>query len=123
MQTSFMHPPFGFALFYLRGIADTLFKDGRIPKRVESSDIYLGSIPWVILQLVLVAIVICVPQTVMMFRDAPEQVDLDKVNIEAPSDDPYRSNEDPMQGMEPAPEPAPEPDAPASDAAPAASTP
>ena len=30
MQTSFMHPPFGFALFYLRGIADTLFKERRI---------------------------------------------------------------------------------------------
>ncbi|MGH8859299.1 MAG: TRAP transporter large permease, partial [Polaromonas sp.] len=47
MQTSFMHPPFGFALFYLRGIADTLFKDGRIPKPIKSNDIYLGAIPWV----------------------------------------------------------------------------
>ncbi|WP_153061414.1 TRAP transporter large permease subunit, partial [Escherichia coli] len=36
MQTSFMHPPFGFALFYLRGIADTLFKNGSLPKKVES---------------------------------------------------------------------------------------
>ena len=34
MQTSFMHPPFGFALFYLRGIADTLFKNGSLPKKV-----------------------------------------------------------------------------------------
>ena len=49
MQTSFMHPPFGFALFYLRGIA---------PKEVKSSDIYWGAIPWVVLQLILVAIVI-----------------------------------------------------------------
>ena len=31
MQTSFMHPPFGFALFYLRGIADTLYKNGALP--------------------------------------------------------------------------------------------
>ena len=38
MQTSFMHPPFGFALFYLRGVA---------PKEVKSSDIYWGAIPWV----------------------------------------------------------------------------
>ena len=43
IQTSFMHPPFGFALFYLRGIA---------PKEVKSRDIYWGSIPWIGLQLV-----------------------------------------------------------------------
>ena len=41
----FMHPPFGFALFYLRGIA---------PPEVKSRDIYLGSIPWIVLQLILV---------------------------------------------------------------------
>ena len=46
IQTSFMHPPFGFALFYLRGIA---------PKAVKSRDIYWGAIPWVGLQLILVA--------------------------------------------------------------------
>ena len=45
MQTSFMHPPFGFALFYLRGIA---------PKEVKTTDIYWGAIPWVGLQLILV---------------------------------------------------------------------
>src|SRR3954453_14712574 len=55
MQTSFMHPPFGFALFYLRGIA---------PKAVRSSDIYWGAIPWVIMQLILVAIVILCPASV-----------------------------------------------------------
>ena len=38
MQTSFMHPPFGFALFYLRGIA---------PPEVKSRDIYWGSMPWI----------------------------------------------------------------------------
>jgi tripartite ATP-independent transporter DctM subunit len=82
MQTSFMHPPFGFALFYLRGIADTLFKEGRIPKPVLSNDIYLGSIPWVLLQLVLVAIIIFFPQTVTVFLDKKIVVDEDKVKIE-----------------------------------------
>lgn len=82
MQTSFMHPPFGFALFYLRGIADTLFKEKRIDKPVKSSDIYLGSIPWVIMQLVLVAIVIFIPQTVTAFLDKEEKIDLNKVNLE-----------------------------------------
>ena len=75
MQTSFMHPPFGFALFYLRGIADTLFKSGALPRKVESSDIYLGAIPWVLMQLVLVAIVIFFPQTVTFFLDKPKPVD------------------------------------------------
>ena len=46
MQTSFMHPPFGFALFYLRSVA---------PKEVKSSDIYWGAIPWVVLQIIMVA--------------------------------------------------------------------
>jgi predicted histidine transporter YuiF (NhaC family) len=86
MQTSFMHPPFGFALFYLRGIADTLFKEGRIEKPVLSNDIYLGAIPWVIMQLILVVIVIFVPETVTMFLDKEEKVDLDKVVIEMPSE-------------------------------------
>ena len=52
MQTSFMHPPFGFALFYLRGIA---------PKSIKTSDIYWGAIPWVVLQLIMVAILIAFP--------------------------------------------------------------
>jgi tripartite ATP-independent transporter DctM subunit len=76
MQTSFMHPPFGFALFYLRGISDTLFKNGSIPKKVESRDIYLGSIPWVVMQLILVGIVIAFPQTVTAFLDKPVVVDI-----------------------------------------------
>jgi TRAP-type mannitol/chloroaromatic compound transport system permease large subunit len=60
MQTSFMHPPFGFALFYLRGVA---------PKEVKSSDIYWGAIPWVVLQLILVAIIIFFPALVTSFVD------------------------------------------------------
>ena len=84
MQTSFMHPPFGFALFYLRGIADTLFKEKRIPEAIKSNDIYLGAIPWVFMQLLLVTIVIFVPQTVTVFLDKAEVIDLDKVRIEIP---------------------------------------
>ena len=84
MQTSFMHPPFGFALFYLRGISDTLFKNGALPRKVESSDIYLGSIPWVLLQLLLVAIVIFVPETVTMMLDKEVKIDVDNVKIEMP---------------------------------------
>ena len=73
LQTSFMHPPFGFALFYLRGVA---------PKEVKSSDIYWGALPFVGLQLILVALVIAFPKQVTMFLDKPLDVDLDKVKIE-----------------------------------------
>ncbi|MDB5873420.1 MAG: dicarboxylate transporter-DctM subunit [Ramlibacter sp.] len=86
MQTSFMHPPFGFALFYLRGIADTLYKERRIEKPVLSNDIYLGAIPWVLMQVLLVGIVIFVPQSVTVFLDKVEKVDIDKVKIETPAE-------------------------------------
>ena len=72
MQTSFMHPPFGFALFYLRGIA---------PASVKSRDIYIGAIPWVGLQLVLVAIVIAWPETVTYWLDKGPLVDPSKIEI------------------------------------------
>ena len=87
MQSSFMHPPFGFALFYLRGISDTLFKNGSLTKKIESKDIYLGAIPWVVLQLVLVVIVIFVPETVTMFLDKQVAVDLNSIQLEAPPED------------------------------------
>ena len=86
MQTSFMHPPFGFALFYLRGIADTLFKNGALPHKVESRDIYMGAIPWVGMQLLLVGIVIFFPQTVTVFLQKEAVVDIDKVKLEMPAD-------------------------------------
>ena len=78
MQTSFMHPPFGFALFYLRGIADTLHKNGSLPRKVESKDIYLGSIPFIALQLILVAVVIFIPESVTIFLDKEKVLDINK---------------------------------------------
>lgn len=89
MQTSFMHPPFGFALFYLRSISDVLFKNGSLPRPVLSRDIYMGAIPWVGMQLLLVLLVIFVPETVTVFLDKPLAIDIDKVRIEvqrSPSD-------------------------------------
>ena len=103
MQTSFMHPPFGFALFYLRGISDTLFKEKRIEQPIKSSDIYLGAIPWVLMQLILVAIVIFVPQTVTVFLDKEVVVDIDKVQIDIPTDslDPNMDGPASMEGFDP----------------------
>jgi len=80
MQTSFMHPPFGFALFYLRGISDTLFKNKSLPRKVESSDIYWGAVPFIVIQLVLVAIVIFFPQAVTVFLDKEKVLDVDKAS-------------------------------------------
>jgi tripartite ATP-independent transporter DctM subunit len=55
MQTSFLHPPFGFALFYLRSVA---------PKSIKTSDIYWGAIPFVVIQVIMVAAVITFPKLV-----------------------------------------------------------
>jgi TRAP-type mannitol/chloroaromatic compound transport system permease large subunit len=77
IQTSFMHPPFGFALFYLRGIAPR--------DLVPSSDIYWGAIPWVVLQVMLVAIVIYWPQSVTYWIDTgSSKVDPSKIEIRIP---------------------------------------
>ena len=99
MQTSFMHPPFGFALFYLRGISDTLFKNGAISEKVQSKDIYLGAIPWVLLQLMLVVIVIFVPQTVTMFLDKDVKIDIDKVQLDMPAQE-ETSDKDEQKNVE-----------------------
>jgi tripartite ATP-independent transporter DctM subunit len=107
MQTSFMHPPFGFALFYLRGIA---------PKEVKSSDIYLGAIPWVGLQILMVAILIFWPGLVTMWLDKAVTIDLDKVKIEVPMQDP-EPEQPPIFPNQPADPPAATP---GSDAAPGA---
>ncbi|MFT4277318.1 MAG: TRAP transporter large permease subunit [Rhodopseudomonas sp.] len=75
MQTSFMHPPFGFALFYLRGIA---------PKEVKSSDIYWGAFPWVAMQLILVVVLIYWPASVTYWIDQAKP-DTSNVQIEVPA--------------------------------------
>jgi tripartite ATP-independent transporter DctM subunit len=70
IQTSFMHPPFGYALFYLRGIA---------PRTIKSSDIYWGAVPWVFLQLILVLILIFWPGSVTHWISKPMMLDPNKV--------------------------------------------
>jgi TRAP-type mannitol/chloroaromatic compound transport system permease large subunit len=94
LQTSFMHPPFGFALFYLRGVA---------PKEVKSSDIYWGALPFVAIQLILVALVIAFPKQVTMLLDKQQEIDLDKVKIEIQETDQPKAatdeNEDIMKSF------------------------
>jgi len=73
IQTSFMHPPFGFALFYLRGIA---------PRSIKTSEIYWGAIPWIGTMVILVAVLIFWPQSVTYWIDKGKGIDPSKVQIE-----------------------------------------
>jgi GntP family gluconate:H+ symporter len=65
MQTSFMHPPFGFALFYLRSVAPGEdYKDrltGRTIAKVTTGQIYWGAVPFVVIQIVMVGLIIAFP--------------------------------------------------------------
>ncbi len=68
MQTSFMHPPFGFALFYLRSVAPMNDYDDRITRRpvakVTTGQIYWGAVPFVIIQIIMVGLIIAFPELV-----------------------------------------------------------
>ena len=75
MQTSFMHPPFGFALFYLRSIA---------PASVKTKDIYLGAIPWLFMQVILVAILILWPGSVTYWLGPKTTIDPSTIKLDLP---------------------------------------
>ncbi|MEJ7137163.1 TRAP transporter large permease [Amphibiibacter pelophylacis] len=83
MQTSFMHPPFGFALFYLRSVAPSgPYRDkvnGRTIQGVKSTEIYWGSVPFILLQLVMVATVIAFPKIVT--GGVEHEVQLDNTQV------------------------------------------
>jgi len=113
MQTSFMHPPFGFALFYLRSVAPSLpFKDahsGKMTQPVTTGQIYWGAIPFVVIQLIMVALIIFFPAIVSY--DKPDagaqsgpQIDIQKMlqedasksgtSVEAPTAPPTPAQDD-----------------------------
>jgi GntP family gluconate:H+ symporter len=109
MQTSFMHPPFGFALFYLRSVApDKEYTDrvtGKPIAPVTTMQIYWGAVPFVVIQIVMVGLIIAFPGIVSGGLDKAEKIDLEKVRLE-------------MQADMPAPEPlAPEEEPPGAPAA------
>ncbi|RJF85185.1 TRAP transporter large permease subunit [Azospirillum cavernae] len=89
MQTSFMHPPFGFALFYLRSVAprsDYLDKiTGKLIPKVTTGQIYWGAVPFVIIQVIMVGLVITFPSLIEAGLDRGQKFDLDKVKIEIPA--------------------------------------
>jgi TRAP-type mannitol/chloroaromatic compound transport system permease large subunit len=86
MQTSFMHPPFGFALFYLRSVApigEYIDKvTGRTMRGITTAEIYWGAVPFVVIQVIMVAIVIAFPWLVTAGLDKGPKLDPAKVKIE-----------------------------------------
>ncbi|MDB5572425.1 MAG: C4-dicarboxylate transporter [Hyphomicrobiales bacterium] len=84
MQTSFMHPPFGFALFYLRSVAPKEPYTDRLTKKltapVTTGQIYMGAIPFVIIQCIMVAMVIAIPQMVMHYKAGAIQLNQQQID-------------------------------------------
>ena len=58
LQTSFLSPPFGFSLFYLKGVA---------PKSMKTTTIYKGAVPFIILQVFVLGLIVAFPETFIMF--------------------------------------------------------
>ena len=79
MQTSFMHPPFGFALFYLRSVAPKeAYRDkvsGKMTEPVTTGQIYWGSVPFICIQLLMVAAVMVFPGMVTHYKNDVQMVD------------------------------------------------
>jgi len=105
MQTSFMHPPFGFALFYLRSVAPREPYLDRVSGRrmapVTTGQIYWGAVPFVVIQCIAVAMVIAFPIMVMHYKGSASRIEPAPIEIEAPPDlppppiefDPQRGNQ------------------------------
>ena len=97
MQTSFLHPPFGFALFFLRSVA---------PASIKTSDIYWGAIPFVFIQILMVLLIIIFPQLVTSGLDKVQAVDVNSVQMELPETDYDQPSEPPSLTTEAAGKPA-----------------
>ena len=129
MQTSFMHPPFGFALFYLRSVAPReRYRDRQTGKPMEpvtTGQIYWGAVPFVIIQVIMVGLAIAFPQMIMHYKGVGTGIDPATLDIKIPtaaaeasnfltSERPHRRTSD-----APAPDFGTTPPAPASPAPPA----
>jgi GntP family gluconate:H+ symporter len=86
MQTSFMHPPFGFALFYLRSVAPIkAYFDKPTQKEIQpvtTMQIYWGAVPYVIIQVIMVGLIIAFPEIVSSGLDKEEGLSAEQVQLE-----------------------------------------
>ena len=91
MQTSFMHPPFGFALFYLRSVAPAKEYIDRLTRKViapvTTGQIYWGVIPFVAIQLIMVALIIAFPRLVLASLDTGPKVNPNDIHYDVPQTD------------------------------------
>ncbi|SFO74934.1 TRAP transporter, DctM subunit [Variovorax sp. OK605] len=115
MQTSFMHPPFGFALFFLRSVAPEKQYVDRVTQKVmepvTTMQIYKGAIPFVLIQLTMVGVLIAFPQIVTGALDKEIKVNLDDIGAQmrdslkpegdATPTDPYGTPEEAAPAVEP----------------------
>ena len=123
MQTSFMHPPFGFALFYLSSVAPNKEYNDRVTQKpiapVTTMQIYWGAVPFVVIQIIMVSLIIFFPGIVSSGLDKEVKVDLNQVQLQmeaatrteepvdlpaadasAPGAESKTGEEDPMKAMQ-----------------------
>jgi tripartite ATP-independent transporter DctM subunit len=104
MQTSFMHPPFGFALFYLRSVAPARDYIDKITKKVTAGvttgQIYWGAVPFVLIQIIMIGLVIAFPQMVMVYKAKESTVDPTKIQIQLPPSETPGAGQAPTEQQE-----------------------
>lgn len=86
LQTSFLHPPFGFSLFYLRSVAPKVpFRNrvtGQMTEAVTTGQICCGEVPFVVIQVVMIGVVMAFPSIVMRYKGPA--IDASHVTITLP---------------------------------------
>ncbi len=89
MQTSFMHPPFGFALFYLRSVAPReRYRDrvtGKLMEPVTTGQIYWGAVPFVVIQVIMVGLAIAFPSMITHYKGTGTGINPADVEINVPT--------------------------------------
>ena len=105
MQTSFMHPPFGFALFYLRSVAPAKEYIDKLTGKltpVTTGQIYWGAVPFVLIQLIMVALVIVFPQMLLVYKSGDVGTDPSKFEIRIPQEEAPAGSSYDQPGLPPA---------------------
>ncbi|MDZ7823120.1 MAG: TRAP transporter large permease subunit [Ahrensia sp.] len=89
LQTSFLTPPFGFALFYLRSISPKEDWDDAVTGQriaaIKTTEIYKGVLPYIVIQFIAIMIVIFYPRMVMHYKDDEVKFNVNDVQITLPS--------------------------------------
>jgi TRAP-type mannitol/chloroaromatic compound transport system permease large subunit len=105
LQTSFLTPPFGFALFYLRSVAPRTSYTDRITRRtvpaVTTMQIYRGAIAFMLIQVMMVIVVIAYPGLVTNQLDRGPKIDPGTIQIDAPTRDYGGTPFDPFETLRP----------------------